>query len=191
MKYALAFSAVCLIVVLTHQQCAVYQNSGIKGLSKLQDQDNICANLLSTNDLAYLTDLKINLEGNSETISSEVVDICSVKLDGETVAVCKTGLVFKQSILDKGENEVTIKTTEDHEYTYYVDESSDKTKIHMYISSSKIPEFDVNESKGLICTGVVEEDEIQNSMLFHIATTILDNIWHHIKSLKKDENSET
>lgn len=191
MKYALAFSAVCLVVVLTHQQCAVYENSGIKGLSKLQDQSNICGNILSPNDLGTLTDLRVVLASSDETIESEEVDVCTIKFDNESVAICKVGVVFRQSILDKEDEEKTAtQTIGDHEYIYYTKELLDETEVYMYMSEDETEELLEEESSGIVCSGIVETEEVQDSIVFEIAVTILENIWHHTRSLDNEKDTE-
>ena len=183
MRYAVIFSITCLILVLSQQQCSVYKNSGLKGASKIKDQTNICDNYLTPSDLNPLTpDSQIVLTSSTEIQGSEAVKVCSIDIEDEVGSTCKVGQIYKNMIYDEvDESNTQTMFSYGYEYTYFQSDSQGTTSLYMYMSDSNSDEYEFQNGKGVMCRGDIE-GELEDSIIFQIASTILENLYNNYRS---------
>ena len=183
MKYAAIFSVACIALVLSQQQCSVYKNSGLKGASKIKDQTNMCDNYLTPSDLSPLApDSQITLSSTTQMQGSEAVEVCSIDIEDEITSTCKVGQTYKDMIYDEVDESNTLTMfSYGYEYTYFHNDSQGSTDLYIYMSDSNSDEYEFRNGKGVMCRGDIA-DEVEDSIIFQIATAILENLYDNYRS---------
>ena len=188
MRNAVLICVLCLGLVLSQQQCAVYKGSGAKGFSKIGDQENICGNYLTPNDLVFLpSTTSVSLQESSEIKNNTTISTCLISDDDGDISFCKISEDYKQKVADSGQSEIF--DIDDFEYTYFrLEENSDEDveNIYAFMSHDGYVDRDLGEEldfEGVMCRGIVGS-KLERSATFQIAITILDNLWYDFKSLE-------